>query len=617
MQPRSGLDRARTALESGRRFALPILRDSIARSWERCVGYGLDPLGSPQGPVVTSGDLEDRRGRSAVLRRLALAEMQLLQEQIAGSNMMIAFADRDGVVLDTMSDHRFVEQAGGSIVPGSVWQELDRGTNALGLCAIEREPVAIYGREHFFAAHGRLSCMAAPILDSEGNVAGILDASCANEARQQHTHALVRMAATGIENGLIFQQQARLLILAFHPRAEFLDTLSAGLLALTRDGEVRGLNRQARILLAGLSARLGSGFEELFDTRFARATANLLSGGVVRLRDRAGSAVFMACRQIGQSGEGRLRRHQPDPVAVLSDSAELGFVAGDGRLAKAMRGLAGATRLRMPVTISGETGTGKEHMARYVHVVSGRKGEFVAVNCGAITESLFVGELFGHERGAFTSARPEGAAGLVRQADKGTLFLDEVADIPLAAQTALLRFLDSMEVRAVGGSKVARVDVQIVSATNCRLEDAVAERRFRADLFFRLNAFAVELPPLRDRTDFAAIVRHLLARIAPETAITDEAIQVLEGRNWPGNIRELNGVLQRAAIEADASFLDETSFEQAPEPHADVCPDCRGHPLNAGRCRHIRATFRAADSNIAEAARLLGVARNTVYKHIR
>lgn len=615
----SGIERARSALEQGKRFPNGVLTDQVARSWERCVDQGLDPRREPEGIVISADDLRDRRERNALLRRMAIAEMQLLHSQIAGSNFMIAFGDADGVVLDTISDHQFAESdAGRSIIPGSIWRECHRGTNALGLTLLERAPIAIYGREHFFANHSHLSCMAAPILDSTGEIVGLLDASCANDARQQHTHALVRMAAAQIENSLIYQQQSNLLIVAFHPRVEYLDTLSAGLLALSRDGVIRSLNRPSQALLAGLSAQVGTGFEELFDAKLGTAVDSLLRGGTVRLRDRSGSTVFMVCRQIGARNGGVQAFGQRRALAeTVPASDDVGFVLDDPALRRQVATLPGSIARRTPVHIAGETGTGKELMARHVHTLSGRKGEFVAVNCGAISESLFIAELFGHERGAFTNARTEGAMGLARQAHGGTLFLDEVADIPLAAQTSLLRFLDHMEVRPVGSHTVHKVDVQIVSATNRNLREMVAQRQFRADLFYRLNGVEIKLPPLRQRGDFAAIVHHLLQQISPEIAITDAAIERLRLLPWPGNVRELNAALNRAVVQSGSNYLDETTVLADLAPHQDVCPDCAGHALKSQRCQQIRDTYEMSGANIAEAARILNVSRTTIYKHLR
>lgn len=625
MQHLSGMDRARNALERGDRFPVGTLPTIVADSWQLCRQLGLDPRSEPRQSVVSFSQVGDRRERSAALRRLALAEMQLLYSQIAGSNFMIALGDAEGVVLDTISDQRFADSAPGrSIIPGSVWNESERGTNALGLAAKHHKPVAIYGREHYFSSHGHLSCMAAPILNSRGETMGLLDASCAHEARQEHTHALVRMAAAQIENGLIFQECSESFIFAFHPRIEYLDTISAGLLSVSRDGGVISLNRHGIKLLEGLPATIGSHFDELFEAGFGPAMDGLLNGGAIRIRDRTGSGLFMVCRQIG------LRQTPAPAVAaarrvlamprLLQDRNGPSFVCDDIAVKRSMIDIEEAATLRMPVHITGETGTGKDLMARHVHQLSGRKGEFIALNCGAVPENLFIAEIFGHERGAFTNARAEGALGLARAADRGTLFFDEVADIPSAAQTSLLRFLDSMEVRAVGGHKTHKVDVQIVSATNRDLQEMVARRAFRADLYYRLNAFTIRLPALRARSDFGGLVRHLMEDLAPGTPITDAAIAILSSRSWPGNIRELRTALQRALIRRRMEYVDEDCFneiEATIERGEDSCDFCRPHPLSRTKCREIRSVFRATAGNTSQTARQLGLSRTTVYKHVR
>ncbi len=625
MQHLSGIDRARRALESGHRFPAGALPVTVAASWERCREYGLAPEAQMRDMVVPFSDVQKRRERDAVVRYLALAEMQILYSQIAGSNFVIAFADAEGVVLDTISDQHFADsRAGKAIIPGSIWTEAERGTNALGLAVLEQSAVAIYGREHYFRCHSQLSCMAAPILNAEGKIAGLIDASCSSEARQQHTHALVKMAAATVENSLIYQERPDHFIFAFHPRLEYLNTLSSGLVAVSRAGEISSINRPGQSLLAGLIAAHGMHFETLFDGRFGPAVENLLSGGIIRIRDRAGSTVFMACRQIGARSHASHSFQVPLPadtkkVAIVREQVDIGFVCQDPTLRHAMVGLEKATRLKMPVHLLGETGTGKELMARHIHTLSGRKGEFVALNCGAVPETLFISELFGHERGAFTDARQEGALGLARMADGGSLFLDEVADIPMPSQTALLRFLDSMEVRPVGSKKSHKVDVQILSASNRDLTDLVASRLFRADLLYRLNAYTLKLPGLSQRQDFVAIVKRLMDEMAPSAAITDAAVELLRQADWPGNIRQLRSTLQRALVRRNMEFIDEDSFDDIGIPQritSDVCGDCRGHPLNQHKCREIRSIYLASGRNISVTARSLGLSRTTVYKHV-
>jgi len=619
----SGMDRARGALERGDRVPAGSLQPIVADSWQRCRDAGLDPRADAIAKVLPFSDVKRRREAVAPLRQLALAEMRLLHSQIAGSNFIIALADSDGIVLDTISDNEFAQSAAGrAIIPGSGWHETERGTNALGVATLTLKPTAVYGREHYFVSHGHLSCMAAPIFDCRGEMLGLLDASCAHDARQEHTHALVRMAAAQIENGLVFQESADSFVFAFHPRAEYLGTLSAGLISVSPSGEVTSINRSGQALLAGLPALLGSHFDALFEAGFHGALDGLLNGGVIRIRDLAGSGLFMACRQIAQrSNAAELRSYQRTSVpALISKGGAPDFVCEDNSISKSLAELTDAVSLGMPIHVTGETGTGKELMARHIHKLSQRKGEFVPVNCGAVPEELFISEIFGHEQGAFTNSRTKGALGLARAAHRGTLFLDEVADIPLAAQTSLLRFLDNMEVRPVGANKIDKVDVQIVSATNRSIEEMVEQRLFRADLFYRLNAFTVSLPPLSARSDFAEIVRKLMEDLASGLPITDAAIAALQRRKWPGNIRELRTVLQRALVRRRGEYVDEECFQEplvASLTLNDCCDECSDSPLNSARCREIRTVHRRTGGNISRTAHDLGLSRTTVYKHVR
>ncbi|HTX33775.1 MAG TPA: sigma 54-interacting transcriptional regulator [Bryobacteraceae bacterium] len=206
------------------------------------------------------------------------------------------------------------------------------------------------------------------------------------------------------------------------------------------------------------------------------------------------------------------------------------------------------------VLIQGETGTGKELVAKAVHEESLRsRGPFVIVNCAAMPAGLLESELFGHERGAFTGALNQ-TTGRFQQAHNGTLFLDEIGDLPLELQPKLLRALQEREFERLGGDRTIRVDVRFVAATNQDLMQMVQERRFRADLFYRLNVYPILLPPLRDRrADIPALVRHFVATFAARmnkriSHIPDEVMQIVSENDWPGNIRELQNLIERAVI---------------------------------------------------------------------
>jgi two-component system, NtrC family, response regulator len=283
-----------------------------------------------------------------------------------------------------------------------------------------------------------------------------------------------------------------------------------------------------------------------------------------------------------------------------------------------------------PVLIGGESGTGKELAAKAIHERSQfARGPFIAVNCGGLPESLVASELFGYERGAFTGAADR-RIGRIEAADGGTLFLDEVGDMPLSLQPQLLRFLQEMAFRRVGGKDLIPVKLRVISATNVDLEQAVREGRFRKDLYFRLNVLRINLPPLRERQgDIAVVARYLLRRVAEEhgcnmPALMPAAVSVLESHDWPGNIRELTSAIRRAVIMCDTSDLGVSDFaflhvgrmpaQMATDPSgAMASPPRSKKPSHSELLRVLHET----DNNITRTAAHFGVSRVTIYKWLR
>jgi transcriptional regulator of acetoin/glycerol metabolism len=321
-----------------------------------------------------------------------------------------------------------------------------------------------------------------------------------------------------------------------------------------------------------------------------------------------------ADRTVQKEGASFTARDRPDrPVAEPTPhrSAAMGsaFVAMDPKVMAIVRQVETAAARKMPILIRGETGTGKEQLARHAHLASGRGGAFVPINCAALPESLVEAELFGYADGAFTGARRGGAIGLVKEADGGTLFLDEIGDMPVALQAVLLRLLDDWTVRPIGGART-KVDVFLVSATNASLDKAIAEGRFRADLLYRLNTLEATLPRLAERSDFSAIVRHLLTAIDPRCEITSATIAGLAERAWPGNIRELRNVLARLTLAATNGVIDEPAAKAAIE----LQPPKVSSSLHEMQRTRVLAVHADSAGNVSETARRLGVSRNTVYR---
>jgi sigma-54-specific transcriptional regulator len=299
------------------------------------------------------------------------------------------------------------------------------------------------------------------------------------------------------------------------------------------------------------------------------------------------------------------------------------------------------------VLIVGETGTGKELLARHIHETSGRKGKFIAVNCGAFSETLVESELFGHEPGAFTGAR-QARAGWFEAADGGTLFLDEVGDMPLSQQVKLLRVLQERQVVRLGSCRPIPVNVRLVAATNVELEKAVVAGNFRRDLYYRLGVASVNLPPLRERRgDILPLVHHFVdvyrrrLKINPVT-LSRRAEQALVGYDWPGNIRELENAIHFALIMCATDVLDEHDLRlpQRGHPHLSLAePGGSGAPadpidklieslhqlLDSGhgpvhdivRKALVTAAFEHTDRNQVRAAMRLGITRNILRTQLK
>ena len=272
------------------------------------------------------------------------------------------------------------------------------------------------------------------------------------------------------------------------------------------------------------------------------------------------------------------------------------------------------------VMLLGASGTGKELLARAVHEKSGRKGEFIAINCAAIPENLLEAELFGYERGAFTGA-VKSNVGKIELAQGGTLFLDEVGDIPLPLQVKLLRFLQERVIERIGGRQPIAVDTRIVCATHQNLEAMIADGRFREDLYYRLAEIIVKIPSLAERAgDAVLLARHFVNRFGRELnagvqSLSPDAIDAIDAHGWPGNVRELENRLKRAVIMADGKSVTAGDLDL----QASVVPSDDVLPINLRAAREvadrkaIRQAMSRTDNNISGAAKLLGISRPTLY----
>jgi transcriptional regulator of acetoin/glycerol metabolism len=648
-------------------------QDLIAQSHQRCASIGLSRIEAPDYSPLGRPDLAETLARNRRLYTHAAPVMEMLYEQIVNTQSMVVLTDSCGTIIHSIGDDDFLAKASKvALQPGVNWSESSKGTNGMGTALMSEAPTLVHGDEHFMHANHFLTCSAAPIFDPRGNILGVLDVTGDHRRYHQHTMGLVKMSARMIENHWLSDDFRNVMRLHLHSRVEFLGTLMEGLLAVSRDGRIVGANRTAldHLGLSGAAVRMhsvtslfGTSVGALVDHFRAPLAAPLAlclpSGTVCHVRARFNWATWYGLGDpLGPAPASAAAVATETPVASERPASVTTLAAGPGaaaatasRAASGLRFLdSGDVQMKtllgklrkvidrdIPILVLGETGTGKELLARAIHQDSERaRAPFVAVNCASIPETLIEAELFGYEDGAFTGARRKGATGKIVQANGGTLFLDEIGDMPLALQARLLRVLQERQVVPLGGHKPVAVDVALVSATHRDLHRMIEEQAFREDLYYRLNGLVVKVPPLRERSDLRALVSRIFGEecsgLVPTLA--PDVFELFARYHWPGNLRQLSNVLRTAAVMAAGEAT--ITREHLSDDFLDDCERCFGRSAGAEAANAaptaapaaigtleevevetIRRAVEAAGGNISEASKRLGISRNTIYRKLR
>jgi transcriptional regulator of acetoin/glycerol metabolism len=596
--------------------------EAVGSSWLRSQEHGLSPQQKLPDNLACRSALEERLEANSKLLCFAQPIIENLHHQIASASSLVLLADREGFVLRTLGDPEFVSRASRvALSPGSNWCESIMGTNAIGTAAFEERTVAVYGQQHFLERNRFLSCIATPIQAPTGGILGIIDLTSDARAYQPFAQALLTTTAELIEHRLLVHMEGACITLHFSQHPELVNSPLEALLQFGDDGRLLAGNRRARQFLGDGVVRPGALFDSLFACPWGQAEQLSLAVNrpIVQLRTTDGRLVAARFEQR------RPPRPSPGPASRPARDAFDAMNHGDPRMAAAIGRARRISGHAIPLLIQGETGTGKELFARAFHLSGPRhRGPWVPVNCAAIPANLIESELFGHAPGAFTGARAKGARGKLLEADGGTLFLDEIGDMPLNLQAVLLRVLESRRVTPLGSSEEIPVDISLVCASHRPLEQLVADGLFRADLLFRLNGLTVGLPPLRERTDFDALTRHLLAEESRERplAFAPETLSLLRCQGWRGNLRQLRNVL-RVAV----ALLDPEETRLTPEhipadlldPPEDghATPPVVGGDLRVAENRLVRECVARHQGNLSAAARELGITRTTLYRKLR
>jgi transcriptional regulator of acetoin/glycerol metabolism len=587
------------------------LPEPILESWQRCRRLGLAAEGRLAVEPLPDPRLRELRERNELLRRAASAELAALAGEARAATSIVLLTDAEGWILDASGSPQFLDRAGRvALMPGACWGERATGTNAIGTAIAAGTAVRVHGGEHYLAANRILSCTAAPIHDPDGRLAGVLDLS--GDAQIEHLHALglVRLAVAQIEHRYFDASVAGCQVLRLHHDPALLGSAHEGLLGFRGQRLVAASSAGLRLfgLERGDIGRVR--WNELFeDSPEALARAGMASDRHGRMLHARLDDAAPARRSVRSAAVPAEQASQPRSGEMLLDDA----------LERDLRQARRVLDAGLAVLLQGETGTGKELFARELHRRSARAGRpFVAVNCAALPEGLIEAELFGYEDGAFTGARRQGNPGLLRQADGGVLFLDEIGDMPLSLQPRLLRVLQERELTPLGGGRALKLDFALVCASLRDLEALVREGRFRADLYYRIAHHAVALPPLAAHPDRRSLVEALWARMADGRALAPAALDRLAEYPWPGNYRQLVACLATLVALSDPGDTLDVDALPGWLRIAPVAPA----PVSAGgRLEEIeeasmRAALQACEGNVSRAARQLGISRSTLYRRL-
>ncbi|QWL02887.1 sigma-54-dependent Fis family transcriptional regulator [Shewanella indica] len=585
----------------------------LSASWQRCQGAGLNPAAIPDELRLNTAALDERRQRHGrLLQAVEHSALPLFNQLMGRTQSRLILSDPQGFVLQHWGVSRYSQKlANIALDTGVNWLEQYKGTNAIAAALSERQCVSVIGEQHFIKSHRFMSCTASPLFSPDGELLGALDITSEQQIHTPKTAILVSSLAQQLELALLCRLPGAAVRLDLAPQQALLHSGWQGVLVLDLDGRVLGANPMARQLLKGIN--LGQIHQALSPQVLSRGSGRLQQGLVFRTQALEQPQHTKPVVRASQSRE--------------SQSRESSAAFKEPRLDQAWQQARKVLVRNIPLLILGETGVGKEQFVKQLHVQSSRHQQpFVAVNCAAIPAELVESELFGYQAGAFTGASRQGYVGKIRQAHQGSLFLDEIGEMPLAAQSRLLRVLQEREVVPIGSNQAHSVDIQVIAATHMDLPALVQQGAFRADLYYRLNGLQVTLPALRQRSDLRRLIHklHQRYRVRPQSLCP-----VLEQRllqyHWPGNLRELDNLMQVACLMAEE--FPELNWQTLPESLQQTLVATEetvtglvpapGNNLHRQMQTQIRDTWLACNGNVSEAARRLGISRNTLYRKLK
>ena len=636
------------------------IRPEILACWETYNIFNADP-DLTRKDCVSPQEFEDAKQASAELISVAEPYMQLLHSFLQEDSFWITLMDDNGVILKLVGSPRMLQVAKSTdLVEGSYRGADSSYPGLFYACRQLEKPFQIVSTEHPSEIDDIIAGSASPIHEhSTGRCLGVIGISGYWQNSHDHTLGLTILAAGAISQQLALRQQNANIATTNQKLNTALEAVDSGAVYFRRDGSICAANSHAAdMLCASVAAKKQFAQSNIFaylDNHISPKNFDQIE----RILDVNGTfcrdlvptqkynALHCTIRRVAEhTGEYFMQIQKcSDLNKIVADMAfsQAPFtfkdIIGESALLRSTRDTAEIASKHTPaVLITGESGTGKEMFAQAIHNNSPRaNGPFVAINCGAIPKSLIESELFGYEAGAFTGAQKGGHLGKFELANNGTIFLDEIGDMPYEIQVALLRVLQTREVVRIGGKAPVKIDVRVIAATNQNLEKRIADNTFRQDLYYRLNVLNIRLPALRERLDdILPLTNYFLQKYGRTfdkriTSISPEALEVMLRYSWPGNVRELENIIERAVIVCKGMRIEPQDLpehlcasnllEEQPisliQPAQRATREPKLPDVLQKEYDELIDALTACDGNLSEVAKQLGISRPTVYRKLK
>nr|WP_320023923.1 sigma-54-dependent Fis family transcriptional regulator [uncultured Acetobacterium sp.] len=613
-------------------------RPIIQRSWEYCQKTKKDINGG-KGETIDACQLEQVLAENRELIKIAQPIMQNLYEIVLSSHFVLVLTDKNGVLLDTIGDEVVSMRASElRFLKGTVWTNDAVGTNAIGLALAEDAPVHVVGAEHYCVSHHTWTCSATTIHNVKGEIIGVLNMSGESHKLHSHTLGIVVAAAYSIENELALSH-------TYRSMSASLDSTEDGILVTDENLHLQWMNVGAqKVLHLNMDEFNEISFKKIFKkmdvadelwnieetTRYyTDVTAHI---GNRKIQCSANISRILENDKIqGYSIGIREIKHLHSAVNRVSGNVATytfeDIITHNAQMRMIIKTAEKMARFKKCILIEGESGTGKEMFAHAIHRASTfSQGPFIVVNCACLPRDLVESELFGYCKGAFTGALNEGKPGKFELAEGGSIFLDEIGELPLEVQAKLLRVVETYTVSRIGSQSERKLNIRILAATNRNLEQEVKNKSFREDLYFRLNVIYLHIPPLRVRgDDIVWAASHFLDRLNREypehtKACSPEFLEGLKAHPWPGNVRELQNFIERTFYLCTDPVIS-TAYLPTPTPkyaeEKKVLSMTVSPTLDDLVKANLEKILKETHGSVDASAQMMGLSRASLYRKIK